>query len=78
MFIVLLSFRESWTHDQTKLLFINDEPCMIRPIFSDLNPFELKFDPFMISFDKCTASCNVLSPKDICYKRNKQPKCERI
>ena len=36
---------------------------MIRPTFIDLNPFELKFYPFMISLDKCTASHNVLSPK---------------
>ena len=26
-----------------------------------MNPVELKYYPFMISFNKCTGSCNVLS-----------------
>ena len=69
VFIVLLSFRESLTRDQIKCLFINDEPCMIRSTFIDLNPFELKFYPFMISLDKCTASYNVLSPKICVVKK---------
>ena len=47
MFIVLLSFSESL---ETKCLFLNDETCMVRPILIDLNPIELKYYPFMISF----------------------------
>ena len=39
---------------------------MVRPTLIDLNPIELKYYPFMISLDKCTGSCNVLSPK-ICF-----------
>ena len=39
----------------------NDEPCMVRPTLIDLNPVELKDYPFMISVDKCSGSCNVLS-----------------
>ena len=39
----------------------NDEPCMVRPTVIDLNPVELKDYPFMISVDKCSGSCNVLS-----------------
>ena len=35
---------------------------MVRPTVIDLNPVELKY-PFMISLDKCTGSCIVLSPK---------------
>ena len=50
MFTVLLSFSESLA---TKCLFLNDEPCMIRPTLMDMNPVELKY----------TGSCNVLSPK---------------
>ena len=31
-------------------------------------PVELKYYPFMISLDKCTGSCDVLSPK-ICLPK---------
>ena len=33
-----------------------------------MNPVELKYSPFMISLNKCTVSCNVLSPK-ICVPK---------
>ena len=46
-----------------KFLFLNDEPCMVRSTLIDLNPVELKYYPFMITLNKCTGSCNVLSPK---------------
>ena len=65
LFIVLLSFSSSLA---TKCLFLNDEPCMVRPTLIDLNPVELKYYPFMISLNKCTGSCNVLSPK-ICVPK---------
>ena len=41
---------------------------MVRPTLIDLNPFELKYYPFMISLHKCSGSCNVLSPK-ICVPK---------
>ena len=41
---------------------------MVRPSLVDLNPVELKYFPFIISLDKCTGSCNVLSPK-ICVPK---------
>ena len=41
---------------------------MVRPTLIDLNPVELKYYPFMISLNKCTGSCNVLSPK-ICVSK---------
>ena len=41
---------------------------MVRPTPIDLNPVEFKYYPFMISLDKCTGSCNVLSPK-ICVPK---------
>ena len=63
VFIVLLNFSESLARDRTKCLFLNDEPCMVRPTLIDLNPVELKYYPFMISLDKYTGSRNVLSPK---------------
>ena len=49
MFIVLLSFSESLARNQTKCLFLNDEPCMVRVTPIDLNPVELKYYPFMIN-----------------------------
>ena len=63
LLIVLLSFSESLACDRTKYLFLNDESCMIRLTLIDLSPVELKYYPFMISLDKCSESCNVLSPK---------------
>ena len=59
VFIVLLSFSESLAK---KYLFLNDEPCMVRPTLIDVNLVELKYYPFMISLDKCTEIC-----KDLCY-----------
>ena len=58
--LVLLSFSESLA---IKCLFLNDEPCMVRPTIIDMNPNELRYYLFMISLNKCTGSCKVLSPK---------------
>ena len=68
MFILLLSFSESIARvaknsDRAESLFLNDEPCMVRPAIIDMNPVKLKYYPFMISLNKRTGSCNVLSPK---------------
>ena len=41
---------------------------MVRPTLIDMNPNELKYYSFMISLNKCTGSCNVLSPK-ICVPK---------
>ena len=51
MLIVLLSFSRSLA---TKCMSINKEPCTIRPTVINLNPVELKYDPFMINLDKCS------------------------
>ena len=53
LFFILLSFSSSLTCDQTKCLFLNDEPCMVRPTLIDLNSVELKYYPLMISLNKC-------------------------
>ena len=63
LFTVLSSFSISLAHDRTKCLFLNDKPYIVRPTLIDMNPNELKYYPFMISFNKCVGSCNVLSPK---------------
>ena len=68
LFIVLLSFNSSLARDRTKCLSLNGEPCMVRPSLIDLNPGELKYYPLIISLNKCTESCNVLSPK-ICVPK---------
>ena len=39
LFIVLLSFSKSLA---TKCLFLNDEPCIVRPTIINVNPNELK------------------------------------
>ena len=44
---------------------------MVRPTIIDLNPVELKYYPFMISLNKFTGSCNVLSPKICVPKESK-------
>ena len=46
----------------TKCVSLNDELCVIRPALIDMNPVELKY-PFTVSLDKCSGSCNILSPK---------------
>ena len=48
-FIASLNFSTSLAPNWTKCLFLNDEPCMVRPTLIDLNPFELRYYPFMIS-----------------------------
>ena len=49
-------------------MFLHDEACMVRPTIIDMNYVEVKYYPFMISLNKCTGSCNVLSPK-ICVPK---------
>ena len=44
---------------------------MVRPSVTDLNPAELKYYPFIVSLDKCSGSCNVLSPKICVLKKTK-------
>ena len=68
LFIVLLNFSGTFT---TKCLFLNYEPHMVRPTFIDLNPVELTYYPFMISLNKCSGNCNVLSPKICVLKESK-------
>ena len=71
MFIVLLSFSSFLAHGKTNCLSSNDEPCVIRLTLIDLNPPSLQYYPFMISLDKCSGSCNVLSPKMCLPKKTK-------
>ena len=44
---------------------------MVRPTLIDISPVELKYYGFMISLNKCTGSCNVLSPKTCVPKETK-------
>ena len=74
LFIVLLSFSEFLARDRTECLFLNDETCIVRPTPVDMNPNELKYYSFMISLNKCTGSCSLIS-KNMCSKRNKRHKC---
>ena len=65
---VLLSFSEPLARiakvsHQKKFLFLNDKPCMGRPTLIDMSPVDLKYCLFVTSIDKCTGSCNILSPE---------------
>ena len=57
VFIVLLGFSRSIV---TKCMSLNDESCMIRSTFIDINSIELTYFTFTISLDKCNGSCNVV------------------
>ena len=71
LFIVLLSFSE---YLAIKCLFLNEQQYMVRPTIFDMNPVELKYYSFLISLNKCTGGCNVLSTKIMSFKRNKKHK----
>ena len=69
-----MSFGSSLARNQTKCFLLNNEPCMVKPNVIDWNPVELKYCPFMVSLDKCSGSCNVLSPKPCVPKETKETK----
>ena len=58
VFIMLLSFSSSLARNRTRCLSLNDKPYIVIPTLIDLNPFELKYYPFIIIFDKYNGSCN--------------------
>ena len=49
--IVLLRVSNSLARYQTKGLFLNYEPCMVRPNLINMNPFEAIYYPFMNSLN---------------------------
>ena len=55
----------------TKCVSLYYEPFMTRPTLIDLNPVELKYYPSMISLDKCSGSCTILSSKTCVPKETK-------
>ena len=71
LFIVLLSFSESLACNRIKCLFLNNEPCMVRPTLDDMNPVELKYYPFMISLNKCTGIAMCYLQKYVFQKKQK-------
>ena len=50
---------------------LNDEPCMVRPTLIKMNLVKLKYYPFIISLNRCTRICSVLSPKMYVPKETK-------
>ena len=66
-----MSICNSLARNQSKCLFLNDEPYMVRSTLIDLSPVELKYSLFIISSDRCTGSCNVFSPKTCFQKKQK-------
>ena len=67
--IILLSISSTLAWNLTNFLFLNDDPCMVRPTLIDINPVEHKY-PFVITLDKRSGSCNALFPK-ICATEKK-------
>ena len=65
MFITLLSFSISLAciakvSDYVKCMSLNNEPCIARPTFIDLNSNELHYFPFRVSVHRCKGNCNTL------------------
>ena len=58
VFIAILNFSGSLA---TKCVPLNNEPFMIRPTLTDLNPTDLNHFLFMVSLDKCNISCNTVN-----------------
>ena len=75
VFIVLLNFIESLARDQTKCLILNDEPCMVKPTLIDLNPVELKYYLFIISFDKYSGKVAMSYLQKYVLQKNNRRKC---
>ena len=46
-------------------MFLNNEPCLARPILIGSNPYELHYYPFMISLDGCNGNCNTLDDPSV-------------
>ena len=69
-FITLLSSLAR-VADPQKCLFLNDEPCMVRPTPIDMNPDELKYYSFMISLNKCTEVVTSYPQKYVFQKKQK-------
>ena len=44
----------------TKCVSLNKEPHLTMPTLINLNLIELNYYPFIVSPDKCNASCNVV------------------
>ena len=77
VFFVLLSFCESLACHRTKCLFLIDKPCMVRATLINLKPVEHKYYLILISLDKCSGSCNVLSP-EICVPKETKDKSIKV
>ena len=56
--IVLLSFSESVV---TKCIFLNFEPCLVRPTLTNLNPNKCHYYLFVDGLDRCYIRFNTLN-----------------
>ena len=75
VFIILLSFSESLA---TKCLFLNDEPCMVRPTLIDMNPVELNVLPPKICVPEETNDINFKAFNLIVNKNEAKAMIEHI
>ena len=71
LFIALLSFSKFLARKQRKCLFLNDEPCMVRPSLINMNPNELKYYPLMIRSKDALEVVMSYLQKDVFHKIQK-------
>ena len=61
----------SLSSDQANCLFLNEQPCIVRPTLVDMNLNELKYYLFIISLNKRAVSCNVYLQTYVFQKKQK-------
>ena len=60
MFMGILGFARQLDTQKAKCLSLNNEPCLARLTFIDLNPDELRYYPYMANLNSCLGSYNTL------------------
>ena len=59
MFVVLVLMLYFCRPLTRKCVSINNQRCMVRPMFIDLNLDELHYYQFIINMNRCKGSCNI-------------------
>ena len=59
--IIILRFVKRLDTTKVKFIALNNEPYLARNVFTDLNPNEICYYPFMVNLDTCNVRCNTLN-----------------
>ena len=62
---IVLSFNSSLERYPTKCLFLNNEPCMVRPTLIDMDPVQLRYYPFMTRLNLKNCSFAITRPTQV-------------